>query len=111
MATGSELSLAVEAASQMEAKGTAVRVVSMPCLEVFAQQTKEYQESVLPKAVRRRIAVEAASDFGWWKYVGLDGACVTMPGFGASAPAGELFEKYGFSVENVVRTAEELLKV
>ena len=78
-------------------------------MELFEEQSKEYQETVLPKSVRKRVAVEAAADFGWGKYVGLDGACVTMKGFGASAPAGQLFEKFGFTVDNVVKTAREVL--
>ncbi|MCI8402797.1 MAG: transketolase [Lachnospiraceae bacterium] len=109
IASGSEVSLILEAAEVLSQKGTAVRVVSMPCMELFEEQSKEYQETVLPKSVRKRVAVEAAADFGWGKYVGLDGACVTMKGFGASAPAGQLFEKFGFTVDNVVKTAREVL--
>ena len=85
-----------------------VRVVSMPCMELFEAQSAEYKESVLPKAVRKRVAIEALSDFGWGKYVGLDGAYVTMKGFGASAPAAKLFEHFGFTVENVVNTVKAL---
>ena len=76
----------------------------MPCQELFDAQSAAYKESVLPHDVRARVAVEAAADFGWGKYVGLDGATVTMKGFGASAPAAKLFEKFGFTKENVVKT-------
>ena len=102
--TGSEVSLAIEAQKELAAQGIDVRVVSMPCQELFDAQSAEYKESVLPHDVRTRVAVEAAADFGWGKYVGLDGATVTMKGFGASAPAAQLFEKFGFTKENVVKT-------
>lgn len=108
MASGSEVSLCVEAQETLLKDGVDVRVVSMPCMDVFEAQSAEYKESVLPKAVRKRVAVEALSDFGWGKYVGLDGAYVTMTGFGASAPANVLFEKFGFTVDNVVKTVKEL---
>ena len=102
--TGSEVSLAIEAQKELAAQGIDVRVVSMPCQELFDAQSAEYKESILPHDVRARVAVEAAADFGWGKYVGLDGATVTMKGFGASAPAAQLFEKFGFTKENVVKT-------
>ena len=102
--TGSEVSLAIEAQKVLAAQGIDVRVVSMPCQELFDAQSAEYKESILPHDVRARVAVEAAADFGWGKYVGLDGATVTMKGFGASAPAAKLFEKFGFTKENVVKT-------
>ena len=108
IASGSEVSLSVEAKEVLAKEGIDVRVVSMPCMDVFEQQSAEYKESVLPKSVRKRVAVEALSDFGWGKYVGLDGAYVTMTGFGASAPANILFEKFGFTVENVVNTVKSL---
>ncbi len=108
MASGSEVSLAIEAKEALINDGIDVRVVSMPCMDVFEQQSAEYKESVLPKAVRKRVAVEALSDFGWGRYVGLDGAYVTMTGFGASAPANTLFKKFGFTVENVVETVKKL---
>lgn len=108
MATGSEVELAVKAKAELAAEGMKVRVVSMPCMELFEQQTAEYKESVLPKAVRKRVAIEALSDFGWGKYVGLDGAYVTMKGFGASAPGELLFDHFGFTVENVVNTVKSL---
>jgi transketolase len=109
MASGSEVSLSIDAKDVLAKEGVDVRVVSMPCMDVFEQQSAEYKESVLPKAVRKRVAVEALSDFGWGKYVGLDGAYVTMTGFGASAPADILFKKFGFTVENVVKTVKEIL--
>lgn len=108
IASGSEVSLAVEAKQILAEKGLNVRVVSMPCMDLFDQQPAAYQEAVLPKAVRKRVAVEALSDFGWGKYVGLDGACVTMHSFGASAPADQLFKKFGITVENVVAAVEKL---
>ncbi|MGN0374504.1 MAG: transketolase [Butyrivibrio sp.] len=108
MASGSEVSLAIEAKKILDGEGIDVRVVSMPCMDVFEQQSSEYKESVLPKSVRKRVAVEALSDFGWGKYVGIDGAYVTMTGFGASAPADTLFKKFGFTVENVVNTVKSL---
>lgn len=102
--TGSEVSLAIEAQKELAAQGIDVRVVSMPCQELFDAQSAAYKEDVLPHDVRARVAVEAAADLGWGKYVGLDGATVTMKGFGASAPAAKLFEKFGFTKENVVKT-------
>ncbi len=110
MASGSEVSLAVEAKKVLETDGIDVRVVSMPCMDLFEEQSEEYKESVLPKSVRSRVAVEALSDFGWGKYVGLDGKTLGMKSFGASAPAGILFEKFGFTVENVVKAVKETLK-
>lgn len=108
MASGSEVSLAVDAKEALAKEGMDVRVVSMPCMDLFEQQSPEYKETVLPKAVRKRVAIEAATDFGWGKYVGLDGAYITMKGFGASAPYKVLFEKFGFTVDNVVKTVKEL---
>lgn len=107
MASGSEVNIVVKAAELLEAEGKAVRVVSMPCMDVFEEQDEDYREMVLPKAVRKRIAVEAGSSVSWGKYVGLDGHCITMDQFGASAPADQLFEKYGFTVENVVNEANK----
>ncbi len=102
IASGSEVALAIGAREELLKKGVDVRVVSMPCMDIYEEQSEEYKESVLPKAVRRRVAVEALSDFGWGRYVGLDGAYVTMKEFGASGPADVLFKKYGFTVEHVV---------
>ncbi|WP_027431068.1 transketolase [Lachnospira multipara] len=109
IASGSEVSLAVEAKASLAADGIDVRVVSMPSMDVFDAQSDEYKESVLPKAVRNRVAVEALSDFGWYKYVGLDGEVVSMKGFGASGPAKTLFEHFGFTTENVVNTVKKVV--
>ena len=109
IASGSEVSLAVNAKEELAKTGVDVRVVSMPCMDLFEEQSAEYKESVLPKNVRARVAVEALIDYGWGKYVGLDGATVTMTGFGASAPANTLFEKFGFTVENVVKAVKSVL--
>ena len=92
----------------LEKEGTDVRVVSMPCMDIFEQQSEEYKEAVLPKSCRKRVAVEALSDFGWGRYVGLDGAYVTMHSFGASAPADKLFKKFGITTENVVKAVRSL---
>ncbi len=108
IATGSEVSLALKAKEVLEAEGRKIRVVSMPCMEVFEEQTAEYREAVLPKAVKKRVAVEAGSAFGWGSYTGLEGACVTMEGFGASAPAARLFEHFGFTVDHVAETVRSL---
>ena len=109
IASGSEVSLAVDAKEVLAKEGVDVRVVSMPCMDLFEQQSAEYKESVLPKNIRARVAVEALIDYGWGKYVGLDGATVTMTGFGASAPANTLFEKFGFTVDNVVKAVKSVL--
>ena len=109
IATGSEVQLAVQAAEALEAKGRRVRVVSMPCCEVFDRQDAAYRESVLPSAVRARVAVEAQSAAWWWKYAGLDGRVVGMGTFGASAPAGKLFPHFGFTVENIAEQGLALL--
>ena len=109
IATGSEVSLAVEAKAALAKDGVDVRVVSMPCMDIFEEQSEEYKESVLPKNVRARVAVEALGDFGWGKYVGLDGKIISMKGFGASAPAATLFKKFGFTTENVVAAVKAVL--
>ena len=109
MASGSEVELGINAQAELSKEGVDVRVVSMPSMDLFEAQSAEYKESILPKAVRARVAVEAATDFGWGKYVGLDGATVTMKGFGASAPAGTLFKKFGFTTENVVKAVKSVL--
>lgn len=105
--TGSELQLAVAAQEQLAGEGIKARVVSMPCWELFEEQTAEYKESVLPPAVRARVAVEAGIPIGWERYVGLEGRIVGQTQFGASAPAKEVFKHFGFTVENVVRHARE----
>ncbi|RDF08513.1 transketolase [Haemophilus sputorum] len=108
IATGSEVELAVKAAEVLEAEGKKVRVVSMPSTNVFDKQDAAYREAVLPKAVTKRVAIEAQlSDF-WYKYVGFEGKIVGMNSFGESAPANELFKLFGFTVENVVAKAKEI---
>ena len=109
IASGSEVSLAVNAKEELKKSGIDVSVVSMPSMELFDKQSAEYKESVLPNAVRKRVAVEALSDFGWYKYVGLDGKVIAMEGFGASGPAATLFEHFGFTVDNVVKTVKEVV--
>ena len=94
MATGSEVELIYKAYDELKEKGVKARVISMPSWEVFEEQSEEYKESVLPKNVRARVAVEAASDFGWQKYTGLDGKVICMNGYGASAPAGSLRRRW-----------------
>ncbi len=109
IATGSEVALAVKAAELLEKRGISIRVVSMPCTELFDEQPEEYRESVLPRKIRNRMAIEAGSNFGWEKYVGLDGVCITMHGFGTSAPANQLFEKYGFTAKHIAESAEDMI--
>ncbi|MEY2979612.1 MAG: Transketolase [Cyanobacteriota bacterium] len=104
--TGSEVSLCIEAANALGGK---VRVVSMPCWELFDEQDPAYQESVLPKAVTKRVSVEAGLSMGWCRYVGSEGATVSVDRFGASAPGGTVMKEYGFTVENVVATAKKVL--
>ncbi|MEA5533202.1 transketolase [Crocosphaera sp. XPORK-15E] len=109
MGTGSELSLCVTAAEKLTSEGKKVRVVSMPSWELFEAQDAAYKESVLPKAVTKRLSVEAAASFGWHKYVGSEGDTVSIDTFGASAPGGTCMEKFGFSVENVLAKAKAVL--
>ena len=109
IATGSEVELAVAAWEKLTAEGVKARVVSMPSTDAFDKQDAAYRESVLPKAVSARVAVEAGIADYWFKYVGLNGAIVGMTTFGESAPAELLFEEFGFTVENVVAKAKELL--
>nr|WP_315036670.1 transketolase [uncultured Lachnoanaerobaculum sp.] len=108
IASGSEVSLAIEAATELEKDNISTRVVSMPCMDVFETQSREYKEEVLPKNVRNRVAIEALSSFGWDRYTGLDGRVISMNSFGASAPQDLLFKKFGFTKENVVTTAKEV---
>jgi len=109
IATGSEVELAMAAAESEDLTGKNIRVVSMPSTTVFDSQTKEYRESVLPPAVTARVAVEAAVKDGWYKYVGLGGTVVGMNGFGESAPAKELFEYFGFTVDKVVEAVKSVI--
>ena len=110
MASGSEVELALGAKEELEKEGKSVRVVSVPCMDIFETQSPEYIEEVLPSAVRTRLAVEAANPMPWYKYVGLDGDVVAMNSFGASAPAKVLFEHFGFTIANVVDKAKALVK-
>ena len=109
IATGSEVSLAVDSAKELTAQGIKVRVVSIPATDVFDAQDAAYKESVLPSAVTARVAVEAGIADYWYKYVGLNGKVVGMTTFGESAPAGELFKHFGFTVDNVVNVAKSVL--
>jgi transketolase len=106
--TGTELELCTKAAAQLRAEGKNVRVVSMPCVDLFEEQDAAYRESVLPAACRKRLVVEASSSFGWHKYVGFDGDTVSIDRFGASAPGPVCLEKFGFTVDNVVAKAKAL---
>ena len=106
LATGSEVSLCLQAYEQLRAEGIKARVVSMPSWELFEQQSQEYQEQVLPPAIRARVAVEEASTFGWERYVGSQGAIVGMHTFGASAPLKALQRKFGFTPEHIVTLAK-----
>jgi len=107
--TGGELHLCVDAAQKLQAEGKKVRVVSMPCWELFDEQDEAYRESVLPKAVTKRLVVEAASSFGWCRYLGNEGAMISIDRFGVSAPGNVALEKFGYTVDNVVAKAKALL--
>ena len=108
IATGSEVNLAVEAQAKLAEEGIDVSVVSMPSFDLFEKQSAEYKESVLPKAVTKRVAIEAAASFGWERYVGTEGKTITIDHFGASAPGGLVLEEFGFTPENVVNTYKSL---
>jgi transketolase len=110
IASGSELILAVEAHEKLMADGIRSRVVSMPCWELFEQQTREYRDAVLPPGVRARVAIEQASTFGWERYVGNSGRVIGMETFGASAPLEALRKKFGFEPDRVVLVARELVR-
>ncbi len=110
ISTGSEVSLAVQAADKLAEQGRKVRVVSMPCTSVFDSQDAAYKQQVLPVEVGARIAIEAAHADYWYKYVGLDGRIIGMTTYGESAPANQLFEEFGFTVDNILAVAEELLE-
>ncbi len=110
MATGSEVELIAGAAAKLREKGYRPRVISMPSWELFEKQPQEYRESIMPPTLRKRLAVEAGSTLGWYKYVGLDGKTIGLDHFGASAPGNALFEKFGLTVDNVVEKALELLE-
>ncbi len=109
IATGSEVELISKAHEELQSKGIDARAVSLMSFEVFEEQSEEYKESVLPMGVKKRLAVEAASSFGWAKYIGFDGDMISIDTFGASAPASALFKQFGFTVENVVERSLKLL--
>jgi transketolase len=109
MATGSEVALACEAFDALEAKGVKARVVSMPSWEVFEAQSDKYKEKVLPKSVTKRLAIEAASSFGWHKYTGFEGSIMSIDTYGECGKGALLFEHFGFTAENVIKKAEEIL--
>jgi len=109
IATGSEVALAVSAARELAADGVNARVVSMPCTDLFDAQSKVYREQVLPAAVTVRVVIEAGVTEAWWRYAGSQGRVIGLDRFGQSAPAGELFEHFGFSTDNVVAIAKEAL--
>jgi len=109
--TGSELQLAVEAQDKLASEGVKARVVSMPCWDLFEDQSAEYKESVLPSAVRARVAVEAGIPIGWERYIGLEGRVVGQKQFGASGPAKEVFKHFGFTSDAVVKQAKESIAV
>jgi transketolase len=108
--TGSEVHIALAAGKKLASEGIRVRVVSLPCWKLFDRQPAAYRDRILPPRIRTRVAVEAGIRLGWEHYVGLDGAVVGMDTFGASAPAGVLYEKFGITVEKVVAAAKALLK-
>jgi transketolase len=110
IATGSEVGIAVEAAGQLQQNGKRVRVVSMPSTNVFEAQDESYREQVLPRAVERRVAIEAAATETWYRYVGMRGAIIGMTTFGASGIGKDLFKHFGFTADNVVRTVTKLLQ-
>ncbi|MBC8334644.1 MAG: transketolase [Anaerolineales bacterium] len=110
MASGSEVSLILAAGEKLAEEGLAVRVVSVPSLEIFEKQEQAYRESVFPPQVKKRLAVEVGIAQGWWKYVGTEGGVLSIEGYGASAPAERIFEEYGFTVENVIARTREILK-
>ena len=109
MASGSEVEYIYESIKKFRDLGIDPRIVSMPSMDLFEMQSDEYKEKVLPLKIRKRIAIEAGSPFGWHRYVGLDGTVIAINNFGASAPAGVIFEKFGFTVDHVVEEALKLV--
>src|SRR6202035_3248698 len=108
IATGSEVGIAAEAVKTLNARGRRVRLISMPATDIFDAQDASYRESVLPQAVRRRLAVEAGATLGWWRYVGTDGRVLGIDRFGASGKAADLFPHFGFTADNVGRQIREI---
>jgi transketolase len=110
MATGSEIGIAAQAVNSLNERGRRVRLVSMPATDVFDAQDAAYREAVLPKAIGRRLAVEAGATLGWWHYVGSQGRVLGIDRFGASGKASDLFPHFGFTVDNIVKQVEELMQ-
>jgi transketolase len=110
IATGAEVPLTLQAARQLAGEGTSVRVVSMPCVELFEAQSQEYRDGVLPPALIARLAVEPGASMSWWKWVGTEGDVLGIDRFGASAPGSKVLEELGFSVDNIVARARALLE-
>ena len=110
IATGSEVSLGLAAHEQLARDGIGSRVVSMPCWELFDRQSQRYREDVLPPTVRARVSIEAASPFGWERYVGTDGAIIGVNGFGASGPGSVVMREFGFTTEHLVKVAKAVIK-
>jgi transketolase len=110
IATGSEVSIALEAHVRLVGEGIRSRVVSMPCWELFERQPQSYRDTVLPPSVRARLSIEAAAPFGWERYVGLEGAIIGVPDFGASAPGPVVMREFGFTPEWIVEAAKKVLK-
>jgi transketolase len=110
ISTGAEVPLTLRAGKTLAGEGTRVRVVSMPCMDLFEEQSQEYRDEVLPPAVRTRLAVEPGATISWGKWVGLDGDVIGLDRFGASAPGPTVLEKLGFTVENITARARALLE-
>ena len=110
LASGSEVSLAIEGAKAAAEENIGVRVVSMPSMDIFKEQSAEYKESVIPSANRKRLAIEAGSSDSWAQFVGLDGDYLCIDQFGASAPGDRIFKEYGFTTENVLEKIKNLVK-
>jgi len=110
IATGSEVGIALQARTELEAQGIPARVVSAPCLEWFDEQPRAYRDEVLPPTITARIAIEAGIAQGWWKYVGTDGRVISIEHFGASAAAGTLYKEFGLTTEAIVTAATEMVK-
>jgi len=109
LGSGSEVGVAIEAGERLAAEGVSASVVSMPCWELFEKQSNEYKDSVLPPSVKARVGSEAATEMGWSKYLGDKGIFIGMASFGTSAPAKTCFEKFGITVENVIKIAKKLI--
>ena len=110
MGSGSEVELLYKAADLLSVRGYTARLVSMPCLDLFRMQSKEYQQSVLPNDMRCRVAVEAGATLGWHRYTGLDGLVIGIDHFGASAPGQRVLDEFGFTAENIASKVKELLE-